>query len=207
VITDCPQTSDEYAEEMTALAQQNRQMGYCYVGEEVTHQRLKCYPALLFTNKDKACVAVGVDDVQPDTDLVARPPKSHPQEGKICDFEHQCYPAQGGPAETPVIVHSPPPRAEPPATHELDSGDAIAEEFGRCLSQAMQGYYQSHDLHGLQMTSGNCQMQLRARISETMFRAMTAESSPFPQREGRRNIGCGWWPIGSDADHDCAQGR
>jgi hypothetical protein len=23
----------------------------------------------------------------------------------------------------------------------------------------------------------------------------------------RRNIGCGWWPVGSDADRDCANGR
>jgi hypothetical protein len=28
---------------------------------------------------------------------------------------------------------------------------------------------------------------------------------PSPPRMGdRRNIGCGWWPIGSDADRDCA---
>jgi hypothetical protein len=27
-----------------------------------------------------------------------------------------------------------------------------------------------------------------------------------PQANGRRNIGCGWWPIGSDADRDCAAG-
>src|SRR5208337_4970115 len=27
-----------------------------------------------------------------------------------------------------------------------------------------------------------------------------------PQMGGRRNIGCGWWPIGSDADRDCAAG-
>ena len=27
----------------------------------------------------------------------------------------------------------------------------------------------------------------------------------LPQANGRRrNIGCGWWPIGSDADRDCA---
>jgi hypothetical protein len=24
---------------------------------------------------------------------------------------------------------------------------------------------------------------------------------------GRRNIGCGWWPVGSDADRDCANGH
>jgi hypothetical protein len=27
-----------------------------------------------------------------------------------------------------------------------------------------------------------------------------------PQAGGRRNIGCGWWPIRSDADRDCAAG-
>ena len=31
--------------------------------------------------------------------------------------------------------------------------------------------------------------------------------TPQPQSGGRRNIGCGWWPIGSDADRDCAAGR
>jgi HNH endonuclease len=34
-------------------------------------------------------------------------------------------------------------------------------------------------------------------------------ASPFPSYAGgpvapRRNIGCGWWPVGSDADRDCA---
>jgi hypothetical protein len=27
-----------------------------------------------------------------------------------------------------------------------------------------------------------------------------------PSQNGRRNLGCGWWPIGSDADRDCAAG-
>ena len=27
-----------------------------------------------------------------------------------------------------------------------------------------------------------------------------------PSQNGRHNIGCGWWPIGSDADRDCAAG-
>ncbi len=32
------------------------------------------------------------------------------------------------------------------------------------------------------------------------------ETPPFVTRPapGRRNIGCGWWPVGSDADRDCA---
>ena len=30
---------------------------------------------------------------------------------------------------------------------------------------------------------------------------------PAPQANGRRNIGCGWWPIGSDADRDLAVRR
>ena len=77
------------------------------------------------------------------------------------------------------------------------------------------------------------QRQVRPRTSSSAFRhAILAESPPLTRQVrleaqggedfagaeppvplarpsrigGRRNIGCGWWPIGSDADRDCAAG-
>jgi HNH endonuclease len=49
----------------------------------------------------------------------------------------------------------------------------------------------------------------RGRMGPTPAPYTTAPASadsPFALRQvpGRRNIGCGWWPVGSDADRDCA---
>ena len=40
-------------------------------------------------------------------------------------------------------------------------------------------------------------------IAETRVRYGYRRIHVLLRREGR-NIGCGWWPIGSDADRDCA---
>ena len=75
------------------------------------------------------------------------------------------------------------------------------------MGQALQNYEQSHNLHALQVATGSCQVRLEEQGGEDFAR--TERPAPLaapPQMGGRRNIGCGWWPIGSDADRDCAAG-
>ncbi len=73
------------------------------------------------------------------------------------------------------------------------------------MGRALLNYEQSRDLHALQVATGSCQVRLEDSGGEDYAGA----EPPFPlavpsQMGGRRNIGCGWWPIGSDADRDCA---
>jgi hypothetical protein len=76
-----------------------------------------------------------------------------------------------------------------------------------CMGQALQAYEQSHDLHALQVSTGSCQVRLEEQGGEDYAGAEPPVPLPSPPRMGdRRNIGCGWWPIGSDADRDCAAG-
>ena len=64
----------------------------------------------------------------------------------------------------------------------------------------------SHDLHALQVATGSCQVRLEQQGGEDYAGAEPSTPLAAPQANGRRNIGCGWWPIGSDADRDCAAG-
>ncbi len=75
------------------------------------------------------------------------------------------------------------------------------------MGRALQTYEQSHDLHALQMATGSCQERLEEQGGEDYAGAEPPTPLAAPQANGRRNIGCGWWPIGSDADRDCAAGR
>jgi hypothetical protein len=72
-----------------------------------------------------------------------------------------------------------------------------------CMGQALQNYEESHNLHALQAATGSCQVRLEEQGGEDF--AGTAPRWRRPPRI-RRNLGCGWWPIGSDADRDCAAG-
>jgi hypothetical protein len=75
------------------------------------------------------------------------------------------------------------------------------------MDRAMQTYEQSPNLHALQAATGSCQVRLEEQGSEHYAGAEPPVPPPaYPQMGGRRNIGCGWWPIGSDADRDCASG-
>ena len=65
---------------------------------------------------------------------------------------------------------------------------------------------QSYNLHALQVTTTNCQVRLEEQGGEDYAGAEPPAPLAAPQANGRRNIGCGWWPIGSDADRDCAAG-
>ncbi len=123
----------------------------------------------------------------------------------VCDFEHQCYPANGGPmapGAPPVVAVKPIAPRDPAAGSTRD--DPVVTTWRDCMGQALQSYEQSHDLHGLQAMTASCQVRLEEQRGED-FAGTEPPLASFSQN-GRRNLGCGWWPIGSDADRDCAAG-
>ncbi len=133
-------------------------------------------------------------------------PQQPARPNAVCDFEHQCYPEKGGsvvkaPVAPPVVATKQVvPRPTVP-------DDPLIAAWRDCMGQALQNYEQSHNLHALQVTTGSCQVRLEAQDDENF----AGVEPPMPlttpaQQSGRRNIGCGWWPIGSDADRDCAAG-
>jgi len=64
------------------------------------------------------------------------------------------------------------------------------------MGQALQNYEQSHDLHALQVATGSCQVRLEQQDGEDYAGAEPPVPLAAPsQMGGRRNIGCGWWPI------------
>ena len=74
-------------------------------------------------------------------------------------------------------------------------------------SGPLQNYEQWHNLHTLQVATGSCQVHLEVQGGQNF--AGVEPPVPLaipPQMGGHRNIGCRWWPIGSDADRDCAAG-
>ena len=122
----------------------------------------------------------------------------------VCDFEHQCYPEKGGPL---VLAPATPPAeaVKPTAPQPQVPDEPIVATWRDCMDQALQNYEQSRDLHALQIATRRCQVRLEAQGGEDYAGAEPPVALPAPPRMGdRRNIGCGWWPIGSDADRDCA---
>ena len=124
----------------------------------------------------------------------------------VCDFEHHCYPEKGGPV-VKVPVAPPVVAAKPVAPRAAVPDEPIVATWRDCMGQALQNYQQSHNLHALQVATGSCQVRLEERGDENFAGAELPMPLTAPARQGgRRNIGCGWWPIGSDADRDCAAG-
>jgi len=122
----------------------------------------------------------------------------------VCDFEHQCYPEKGGPT-APAPVAPPAIVVKPIAPRPQVPDEPIVATWRDCMGRALQNYEQSHDLHALQVATGSCQVRLEEQGGEDYARAEPSVPLAAPsQMGGRRNIGCGWWPIGSDADRDCA---
>ena len=86
------------------------------------------------------------------------------------------------------------------------------------MARVLQTYEQSHNLHALQMATGNCQARLEEQdgddydgedygVADGEDYGAAEPPVPLPaapRMAGRRNIGCGWWPIGSVEDRDCA---
>lgn len=128
----------------------------------------------------------------------------------VCDFEHQCYPVNGGaavPAPASPTVAAVKPVVPPSSEANTTPDDPLVTAWRSCMAQALQTYEQSHDLHALQGTTMDCQAQLETE--DTANFAQMEPRAPLvvrPRFGGRRNIGCGWWPVGSDADRDCAAG-
>ena len=130
----------------------------------------------------------------------------------VCDFEHGCFPEKNGsvvpPAVAPPVAAVKPVVPQSPATNSVPD-DPLVTTWRECMAEALQDYEQSHDLHALQMTTPTCtQVGLEAQGDADV--AGIESSVPLAatnQTGGRRNIGCGWWPIGSDADRDCAAAR
>jgi hypothetical protein len=122
----------------------------------------------------------------------------------VCDFEHQCYPEKGGPAASapaapPAMV------VKPIAPRPQNPDEPIVATWRDCMSRALQIYEQSHNLHALQAATGSCQVRFEEQGGEDYAGAEPpVPLPPPPTTGGRRNIGCGWWPIGSDADRVCA---
>ncbi len=88
--------------------------------------------------------------------------------------------------------------------------EPIIAKWRDCMDRALQNYEQSHYFHtALRMAMGSCQVQMRLEQQDREDYASVEPPTPWaaPQVNGRRNIGCGWWPIGSDADRDCATGH
>jgi hypothetical protein len=124
----------------------------------------------------------------------------------VCDFEHQCYPEKGGP-EAPAPVAPPAIVVKPITPRPQIPDEPIVATWRDCVDRALQTYEQSHDLHALQAATGSCQMRLEEQVGEDYAGVEPPFPLSAPPRMGdRRNIGCGWWPIGSDADRDCAAG-
>ena len=119
----------------------------------------------------------------------------------VCDFEHQCYPEKGGTA-IPAPLAPPVGAAKPAAPRPQGPDEPVVATWRDCMGQALQSYEQSHNLHALQVATGSCQVRLEEQGGEDF--AGTEPQFASPSRNGRRNLGCGWWPIGSDADRDCA---
>ena len=142
----------------------------------------------------------------------------------VCDFQHQCYPEKGGPAASAPVA--PPANAvNPIAPRPQVPDEPIVATWRDCMDRALQTYEQSHNLHAFQEATGGCQLRLEEQGDENYVGAEPqvprleeqggedyAGAEPpvplpeYPRMGGRRNIGCGWWPIGSDVDRDCAAG-
>ena len=139
-----------------------------------------------------------------------------------CDFEHHCYPDPHN-GESSASVNrapnpSPPPLPQPQASGMQNSvlrpnsveDSQILGEYARCMDQSVRLYNQIHDLNQFARSSGGCQMALETKVDrqEMSDPVFGANQYPLePTSRPRRNIGCGFWPEGSDADQACAAGR
>ena len=89
----------------------------------------------------------------------------------VCDFEHQCYPDKGGPTvkapTAPAAVAVKPLVPRSPAPQDTGPEDPIVVAWQECMSQALQNYEQSHNLHALQVATGGCH---GSSITTVLFR-------------------------------------
>jgi hypothetical protein len=139
-----------------------------------------------------------------------------------CDFERHCYPDphDGGSSASvnPGPKSSPPPLSQPQASGMQNSilhpgsveDSQVLGEYARCMDQSVRLYNQAQDLNQFARMTGGCQMGLEAKVGrqDMTYPVFGANQYPMdPTSRPRRNIGCGFWPEGSDADRACAAGR
>jgi hypothetical protein len=139
-----------------------------------------------------------------------------------CDFEHHCYPdpysrgssASVNPAPKSSPLPSPQPQNSGMQNSILHPGSVedsqILDEYARCMDQTVRSYNQIHNLNQFARMSGGCQMALEAKVDrqDMSYPVFGLNQYPMdPTSRPRRNIGCGFWPEGSDADRACAAGR
>ena len=139
-----------------------------------------------------------------------------------CDFEHHCYPDphNGGSSASvnPVPKSSPPPLPQPQASGMQNSilrpgtvtDSQVLGEYARCMDQSVRLYNQAQDLSEFARMSGGCQAALEAKVNRQDMSYPVSGVNQYPMdptSRPRRNIGCGFWPEGSDADRACAAGR
>jgi hypothetical protein len=107
----------------------------------------------------------------------------------------------------PAPVAPPAVVVKPAAPRPQVPDEPIVATWRDCMGRALQTYEQSRDLHALQVATRSCQVRLEEQGGEDYAGADSPTPLAVPpQMGGRRNIGCGWWPVGSDADRDCAAG-
>ena len=161
---------------------------------------------------------VGSTAIRPLT-VKPQPQHSFPP-NTVCDFEHQCYPEKGGPA-VPAPVAPPAIVIMPVAPRPQVLDEPIVAMWRDCMDRALRIYEQSHNLHALQVATGSCQVRLEEQdgedyggedygVADGEDYGLAEPPVPLPtaprMAAERRDIGCGWWPVGSDADRDCAAG-
>jgi hypothetical protein len=147
----------------------------------------------------------GPTSIRPLT-VTPQPQHSAAPPNAVCDFQHQCYPEKSGP-EAPAAGAPPAIVVRPIAPGPQVPDDPIVANWRDCMGRALQTYQQSHNLRALQVATDSCQVRLEGQGGEDYAGAESLAPLPaYPRMAGRRNIGCGWWPIGSDADRDCAAG-
>jgi hypothetical protein len=150
--------------------------------------------------------------------LTVKPQPQHSvPSNTVCDFEHQCYPEKGGPA-TPAPAAPPAIVVRPIAPRPQVPDEPVVATWRDCMARALQTYEKSHNLHALQLTTENCQVRLEEQdgedydgedygVADGGDYGAAEPPVPLPAAPGmarRRDIGCGWWPVGSNADRDCA---
>jgi hypothetical protein len=150
-------------------------------------------------------------------------PRAPPGQDKNmdCDFEHHCYPDphSGGSSASvnPAPKPSPPPLHQPQTSGiqnsilrpaSVEDGQVLGE-YARCMDQSVRAYNQAQDLNQFARMTGNCQMGLEGKVDrqDMNYPVFGTNQYRMDRFRPRRDIGCGFWPEGSDADRACAAGR
>ena len=126
---------------------------------------------------------------------------------KVCDYQNQCYSTNSTP-------HTSNPHTSTQQTTTIADSPSVSA-WKNCMSRALGVYYQNHNQQELQIAAEQCQSNLGPitkpieNLPQTrpVMPSIPVENLPQTRPVGRRDIGCGLWPVGSDADLDCESGQ